>query len=76
MKRELEPLGYESEGFDTLEDAIEFCNKRDGITYAEIGKATQYHVFVAAFTHHFRFYHRVAIYKMTPQVMHIPDCEQ
>lgn len=68
MKRELLELRHEDEGFKTLQDAIDFCNKRDGITYAEIGYRKNYHVFVGCFDHHFQFYHRVAIYEMIPKV--------
>lgn len=65
MKRE---LANENDGFESLEEAIAFCNKRDAIIYAKIGKAKRFHVIIGAFEHWSQYYEWVAIYEVVPKI--------
>jgi hypothetical protein len=76
MARQLDHLNYEDDGFKTLQDAIEFCKGRSGITRAWIGKRERFHVFVAAIEHHRRFYHVVADYVMHPTITYREEADQ
>jgi len=78
MKREIQSMGGNDSGFNTLEAAIAFCKERPGINYAKIGfsKEEKYSVIIAAFDHWSPFYHWVAEYKLVAQITLIDEKDQ